>query len=180
MTSLLKLHSLTLPQILVLHRIPCPLCPDMHPTLNLPHLIFPHKTIPLCSASAADTRDTVHPTALPPKPAILSSPSSLSGKTAISNLQMGNKSISCSTYMPAQSNRLANAAPIPALCAATCAMACPDACVTELEHILYIHSTPYNSHALQQALSLCNLSNRFPNLVHDITYCSPIGNLPQL
>jgi len=119
-------------------------------------------------------------TALPLKPAALSSPLSLSGKLDTLNHQIGNTFASCSMYALAQSNQLGSTAPIPALCAATCTTALPVACITDLKHILYIHSTPYNGHALQQALSLCNLSKKFPNLVHDITYSSPIGNPPLL
>src|SRR5882672_10780691 len=43
-----------------------------------------------------------------------------------------------------------------------------------LRNILYIHSTPYNGPAWKNTLSLTNLSHKFPNLVHDITYSSPL------
>src|SRR5882672_4210354 len=49
-----------------------------------------------------------------------------------------------------------------------------------LRNILYIHSTPYNGPAWKHTLCLTNLSHKFPNLVHDITYGSPIGNPPSL
>jgi len=99
---------------------------------------------------------------------------------AILNLQMENTSVSCSMFVPAQLNQLGSTVPIPALFAATCATARPVSHATELKHILYIHSTPYKGTAWQQALSHCDLSNKFPNLVHDITYSSPIGNPPPL
>jgi len=45
---------------------------------------------------------------------------------------------------------------------------------------LYIHTTPYIPAAWQDVLSISNLLPSFPNLVHDITYSSPIGNPPPL
>jgi len=46
--------------------------------------------------------------------------------------------------------------------------------------VLYIHTTPYIPAAWQDALSSSRLLLHFPNLVHDITYGSPIGNPPPL
>jgi len=63
---------------------------------------------------------------------------------------------------------------------ATCTMAHLTAPAIDLQSILYIHSSPYNTHAWHNALSLAKLSLKFPNLVHDITYSSPIGNPPPL
>ena len=50
----------------------------------------------------------------------------------------------------------------------------------DLAQVLYIHTTPYFPAAWQNALSICNLLSFFPNLVHDITYGSPISNPPAL
>ena len=38
--------------------------------------------------------------------------------------------------------------------------------------------TPYHAEAWETALRDCNLLHRYPNLVHDILYGSPIGNPP--
>ena len=51
---------------------------------------------------------------------------------------------------------------------------------TSLQHTLYIHTTPYKPAAWLAALSSSNLLSSFPNLVHDLTYGSPIGNPPPL
>jgi len=51
---------------------------------------------------------------------------------------------------------------------------------TSLSDVLYIHTTPYNPKAWLTALCSSNLISSFPNLVHDITYGSPIGNPPPL
>jgi len=40
--------------------------------------------------------------------------------------------------------------------------------------------TPYKPTAWLAALTLSNLLSSFPNLVHDLTYGSPIGNPPPL
>ena len=45
---------------------------------------------------------------------------------------------------------------------------------------LYIHTTPYNPSAWHAALASSNLLSLFPNLLHDLTYGSPIGNPPPL
>ena len=54
------------------------------------------------------------------------------------------------------------------------------ACGTDLDEVLYIHTTPYNADGWSAALTLCNLTSDFPNLVHDIKFGSPIGNPPPL
>jgi len=45
---------------------------------------------------------------------------------------------------------------------------------------LYIHTTPYNPSAWHAALASSNLLSLFPNLVHHLTYGSPIRNPPPL
>ena len=59
-------------------------------------------------------------------------------------------------------------------------MARAPARVTELCRILYIVVTPYIPGAWKQALADAYLTSTFPNLVHDITFSSPIGNPPPL
>ena len=51
---------------------------------------------------------------------------------------------------------------------------------TDLTRVLYMHTTPYNPAGWQVALEHCNLSDTFPNLIHDIIHGSPIGNPPPL
>ena len=51
---------------------------------------------------------------------------------------------------------------------------------TSLQQTLYIHTTPYKPATWLVAPSLSNLLSYFPNLVHDLTYRSPIGNPPPL
>jgi len=70
--------------------------------------------------------------------------------------------------------------PTPALCVVTAAMGPKIAPKTDLNKILYIHTSPYNPMAWHNALNNCHLSCSFPNLVHDLTYGSPIGNPPPL
>ena len=50
----------------------------------------------------------------------------------------------------------------------------------DLHCTLYIHTTPYNPIAWHAALASSNLLSHFPNLVHDLTYGSPISNPPPL
>jgi len=45
---------------------------------------------------------------------------------------------------------------------------------------LYITVSPYVPSAWQHALDTANITHLFPNLVHDITFGSPIGNPPRL
>ena len=59
-------------------------------------------------------------------------------------------------------------------------MAHAPACVIELCRILYIVVTPYVPGAWKQALADAYLTSAFLNLVHDITFGSPISNLPPL
>ena len=47
---------------------------------------------------------------------------------------------------------------------------------TDFRKVLYIVKTPYIASAWKDALDSSNLTFLFPNLVHDITYGSPIGN----
>ena len=54
------------------------------------------------------------------------------------------------------------------------------ACETELCSVLYKHVTPYIPSAWCSALRIANISHRFPHLVHDLTYSSPIGDPPPL
>ena len=51
---------------------------------------------------------------------------------------------------------------------------------TDLRKVLYICSSPYNPTAWCNALINCNISHLFPNLVHSLSYGSPIGNPPPL
>ena len=50
----------------------------------------------------------------------------------------------------------------------------------DLKKVLYILVTPYFVTAWKDALATANLTHSFPNLVHDISHGSPIGNPPPL
>ena len=52
--------------------------------------------------------------------------------------------------------------------------------LTSKRSCTYITKTPYVVSAWKDALNSANLTDLFPNLIHDITYGSPIGNLPPL
>jgi len=63
---------------------------------------------------------------------------------------------------------------------ATLPMAQVSAPTIDLSRILFIHFTLYVPTAWHMALSEASLLSNFPNLVHDFTYGSPIGNPPLL
>ena len=52
----------------------------------------------------------------------------------------------------------------------------PDALAIEAHQVI----TPYKPKAWEESLVRCNLTNKYPNLVHDLTFGSPIGNPPFL
>jgi len=90
-------------------------------------------------------------------------------------------SVSTSTLgQPVPCNFQLTMAPIHVPSVATHIMVPLPASETDLVHILYIHTMPYIPSAWHEALSVSNLLGSFHNLVHDITYCSPIGNPPPL
>src|SRR5882724_11131757 len=51
---------------------------------------------------------------------------------------------------------------------------------TDLSKILYKVITLYISSAWSQALTNANLKNSYPNLIHGLSFGSPIGNLPPI
>jgi len=82
--------------------------------------------------------------------------------------------------MHAPCNLQVTMASIPVPSAVTHVTALVPAPETRLSDVLYIHTTPYKPKSWLAALSSSNLLSSFPNLVHDITYGSPIGNPPPL
>ena len=52
----------------------------------------------------------------------------------------------------------------------------PDALAIEVHQVI----TPYKPKAWEEMLLWCNITKKYPNLVHDLTYGSPIGNPPFL
>jgi len=70
------------------------------------------------------------------------------------------------------------ATPVPSVAILTMARAFAQE--ISLHRTLYIHTTPYNPSAWHTALASSNLLSLFPNLIHDLTYGSPIGNPPPL
>jgi hypothetical protein len=64
--------------------------------------------------------------------------------------------------------------------AATQTMAHPAAPVTDIKSILYSIPTPYKPEGWRRALHKAGITHLFPNLVHNLTYSSPIGSPPPL
>jgi len=81
---------------------------------------------------------------------------------------------------PAPLKSQTNMVPTLAPCVVIHTMGRKTALETDLMWVLYICTSPYNPEAWQHILETTNLSLSFPNLVHDITYGSPIGNPPPL
>jgi len=65
-------------------------------------------------------------------------------------------------------------------CAVTPNMGPRTAPETDFSNILYTVITPYNPQALQLALHEADITLSYPNLIHDLTHGSPIGNPPPL
>ncbi len=81
---------------------------------------------------------------------------------------------------PAMESVLDSMANISAPYAAMLTMARAHARATDLTQVLYITVSPYVPAAWSRFLAESFLTPEFPNLVHDITYGSPIGNPPPL
>ena len=77
-------------------------------------------------------------------------------------------------------NLLPTMAPTPVLSVATLTTGRVLAQEIDLHCTLNIHTTPYNPITWNAALASSNLLSHFPNLVHDLTYGSPISNPPPL
>ena len=69
---------------------------------------------------------------------------------------------------------------IPAFSVAINTMELSPACEIDLRKVLYILVTPYFVTAWKDTLDSANLSQSFPNLIHDISHGLPIGNPPPL
>ena len=108
-------------------------------------------------------------------------PLSLTGRWTSSSPNLESKSASCSmSVVPVQTSITAPMEPTCVPFAATHTTPRATACETDLTCVLYIHMTPYNPAGWQAALEHCNLSDTFPNLIHNIIHGSPIGNPPPL
>ena len=70
--------------------------------------------------------------------------------------------------------------PTPAPCAGSLLMEPPPAHATELSSVLYILTALYIAKGWNDALNDSVLTSRFPFLVNDISFYSPIGNPPPL
>jgi len=137
--------------------------------------------VPKLSASVAGSK-VIRP--LPAHPSSLAdqnAPLLSLGKIIILKLPMGlTSAFTTMLGTLAQCNPLATTESTPALCAVMLATVPWVAPKTSLMNILYIHMTPYIPSAWHTALSSANLLSTFPNLVHDITFRSPINNPPDL
>jgi len=115
----------------------------------------------------------------PPRTNPISHQSS-TGKTGILSTKREWQSASSSmSKAPAMTHPL-GILPTPALCAGTPLTEPPPAHATELSSILYILTTPYIAKGWCDALDDSVLTSRFPFLVNDISFGSPIGNPPPL
>ena len=81
---------------------------------------------------------------------------------------------------PVTNNQLIPTAPTHALCVETATMLPVTAQGTDLSSVLYKVHSPYVPEAWRLALNCTGLTQSFLNLVHDLTYGSPIGNPPPL
>ena len=105
---------------------------------------------------------------------------SSTGKTGILSTKWEWQSASSSmSKAPAMTHPLA-ILPTPAPCAVTPLTEPPPAHGTELSSILYILTTPYIAKGWCDTLDNSVLTSRFPFLVNDISFGSPIGNPPPL
>ena len=85
------------------------------------------------------------------------------------------KSASCSmSVVPVRTSITAPMEPTCVPFAVTHATPRATARETDLTRVLYTHTTPYNPAGWRAALEHCNLSDTFPNLIHDIIHGSPI------
>src|SRR5882672_11783766 len=149
-------------------------------TLN-PHLLSFWKTALIPSVSGAASWGIERPHALPSNPVSRNCLSWSLGRKTTSKQTMGPTSACTSTSgTHAPCNLQVATANIPVPSAVTHVTALVSAPETSLSDVLYIHTTPYNPKAWLTALSSSNLISSFPNLVHNLTYGSPIGNPPPL
>src|SRR5882672_662450 len=149
-------------------------------TLN-PHLLPFWKTALVPSVSGATSWGIEQPHALPSNPVARNGPSwSLGRKTTLKQTTGPTSACTSTSGMHAPCNLQVATASIPVPSAVTHVMALVSAPETSLSDVLYIHTTPYNPKTWLAALSSSNLISSFPNLVHNLTYGSPIGNPPPL
>src|SRR5882724_10010176 len=93
---------------------------------------------------------------------------------------MASTSDSFSTFAWALSSPWESTVPTPVPCVVTPIMVWEDGPIIDLNHVFYICMSPYNATAWQHALSDAKLLSKYPNLVHNITYGSPISSPPPL
>ena len=103
---------------------------------------------------------------------------SVSWKNNHLELADGNTYAYISTSGPVPSSPLITMASTPVPSPMTPTMVQVVAPILELSKVLSIHTTPYNSTAWNNALSQAMIYSLFLNLVHNLTYGSPIGTLP--
>ena len=144
-----------------------------HPFWKVQHL--------QCSASIVASEAIEQPLVPPSYLVAQKGPSLYHGRTIISKWLMAHTSACTSmseTLAPCSLLPIMVPTPVPSVAMLT--MAWAFAQEISLHHTLYIHTTPYNPTTWHTALASSNLLSLFPNLVHDLTYSSPIGNPPPL
>ena len=133
------------------------------------------------SVSSASLLGIVQPHAKPLSLTTRNAPYLSNGEEANSSPRMPSRSACFSmSVATAMESSLPFTVNISAPCAEMLTMACAPAHTIELHRILYINVTPYIPGAWKQALADAYLTSSFPNLVHNNTFGSPIGNSPPL
>ncbi|SJK98561.1 uncharacterized protein ARMOST_01829 [Armillaria ostoyae] len=131
--------------------------------------------VPYASGAVESDIEQIH--AALPLPASMDAPFSLNGKTTHSYESLTrNMSVSDSTSPVAEQNPPPVMEPTSVPCAQTLTTERRSALVTEAHKVV----TPYNAEEWERALKKYNLSQKYPNLVFDLTYGSPIGDPPPL
>ena len=131
-------------------------------------------------AYAVDTQDTMQAIVHQINQTAPSDPLPAIGNTTSSSPSPTKSSVSYSTlraHAPTLS-LVTEATSVPYVATATILPAA--ALETSVEAILYKIVTPYHSSAWHLALQQADLLHLFPNLVHDLIYGTPIGDLPPL
>ena len=170
----LQMHSVATPA-------PFPNLPAICLTQKSPPTLFKTCLSPPSSVCIVASKGTRHPCAPLLNLATLNVPSSWCGSSPISRPWMA--SSSACTLM---SGALASLTPLRDMAhtlapsVATHIMEPGAALRTDLPKVLYILPTPYKPTTWKLTLFHANLQPCFPNLIHDLTYGSPIGNPPPL
>jgi hypothetical protein len=154
----------------------------------MPHMtrIAPARAIPFANpasplfVSAVVSPVTRRSPALPPTPVARRGPSIQNGRLTSLSIEVEGQSASPSTCVAPAPMGTLHMDSIPAPCAVTTVIQPGFAPAISYLEILYKFVSPYQPFAWWLALYNANIHTHFLNLVHDLTYGSPIGNPPPL